>query len=117
MDQGPVQPLIPPNQSPQPGYVIPQQPVVTNQVQPQVVNVINYNFGTTPIMMNCQFCKSPINTTVEKQWNCCTCCLCWMTGLVFFICVQSCRGKELCCYDAVHKCPNCGQILGYYNSC
>ena len=97
----------------------PPQGVVANQAQPQVVNVVAgaQNFGTQPVSLTCQFCKNPITTRVEKKCNCCTCCLCCATGLIFFICIQCCRNKEIGCSDATHTCPNCGQILGNYNSC
>ena len=113
------QPLAPPDYIPpsQTGNVATNQPIVTNQVQPQVVNVVTTPFGTTPVSLTCQFCKNPVTTTVQTQCNCCTFCLCWLTGIVFFVCVQCCRGKELGCCDATHVCPKCGQTLGYYNSC
>ena len=94
------------------------QGVLVNQAQPQVVNVLSsQTFGTTPVSLTCQFCKNPVTTVVQKKCNCCTCCLCWATGLCFFICIQSCRKKEIGCNDATHTCPSCGQILGTYNSC
>ena len=112
------QPLVPQNQLP--NYVPPSQtgnqPVVVNQAQPQVIQVVP-NFGTTPVSITCQFCQTPVTTVVETQCNCLSVCLCCLTSLVFYICVQCCRGKELGCSDAIHKCPRCGQILGTYTSC
>ena len=90
---------------------------VINQTRPQVVNVMNTQFGTKPVSITCQFCKAPVTTVVEKSCNCCSCLLCWFTCLVFWICVQCCRNKEITCCDAKHTCPNCGQTLGYYNTC
>ena len=96
----------------------PQQTPVTNQAQPQVVNVVaGQKFGTVPLSITCQFCKNPVTTTVNKTCSCCACCLCWSTGLLIWICIQSCRGKEINCWDAVHICPSCGQQLGTYTSC
>ncbi len=112
---------------PPPGYGQPMQgpPLATsqgfvaNQAQPQVVQVVTgqQNFGTKPVSLTCQFCKNPVTTNVEKKCNCCTCCLCCWTGFFIFICIQCCRDKEIGCSDATHTCPNCGQILGNYNSC
>ena len=112
---------------PPPGYGQPMQgpPLATsqgfvaNQAPPQVVQVVTgqQNFGTKPVSLTCQFCKNPVTTNVEKKCNCCTCCLCCWTGFFIFICIQCCRDKEIGCSDATHTCPNCGQILGNYNSC
>ena len=112
---------------PPPGYGQPMQgpPLATsqgfvaNQAQPQVVQVVTgqHNFGTKPVSLTCQFCKNPVTTNVEKKCNCCTCCLCCWTGFFIFICIQCCRDKEIGCSDATHTCPNCGQLLGNYNSC
>ena len=95
-----------------------QTPVVVNQAQPQqVINVMNTQFGTQPVSITCQFCKTPVTTNVQKTCSCCACCLCCWTGLFIWICIQCCRKKEINCWDAQHTCPNCGQILGNYKSC
>ena len=94
------------------------QGMVINQSQPQVVNVVsNQNFGTHPVSMICQFCKNPITTVVDKNCSCISFCLCWITCFFFWICIQSCRKKELNCWNAAHICPSCNQQLGFYNSC
>ena len=96
----------------------PQQTPVTNQAQPQVVNVVaGQKFGTVPVSITCQFCKNPVTTVVEKTCNCGSCCLCCFTGLFIWICIQCCRDKEIGCKDATHKCPSCGNVLGTYQSC
>ena len=87
--------------------------VVTNQEQmidPKI-------FKTHPVAIKCQFCKRPMTTKVTKQCNCCACCLCYFTGIVFYVCVQACRGKDLCCYDAEHRCPFCDNVAGTYTAC
>ncbi len=91
--------------------------VIMNQTQPQVVNVMNSNFGTKPVSLTCQFCKTPITTHVKKTFDCCSCLLCLFTSFLIWLCVQCCRDKEINCWDAKHTCPNCGQVLRYYNSC
>ena len=107
----------PPHGPPQ-GQPMQSQPVVVNQAQPQVVNVVaGQGFGTQPVSLTCQFCKNPVTTNVEKKCNCCTCCLCCVTGFIFWVCIQCCRKKEINCWDATHTCPSCGQILGSYTSC
>ena len=96
-----------------------QQQLVNNQAQPQVVQVVQgaQTFGTQPISMTCQFCSKPITTEVVKTCSCGACCLCCVTGLIFWICIQCCRNKEINCWDAQNKCPNCQQTLGSYQSC
>ena len=99
----------------QPGQMGPL-PIIINQQQP--VAMLNpLMFKTTPIATTCIFCHRPCTTVVEKQFNFCTCILCWCTGLLCYVCVQMFRDKDICCCDATHTCPNCGQILGTYTSC
>ena len=94
-----------------------EQPIIVNQVIPQIVHVVAFKFGTSPVSITCQFCRVPITTIVHKSFNFCSCLLCYCTGLLVWICVQLLRGKELNCCDAQHTCPNCGQILGIYSAC
>ena len=104
---------------PYPNINQPPAEIVNNQIQPQpqVINVVATQFGTKPISITCQFCKIPITTNVARSFNFCSCLLCFYTSLLFWICFQACRGKEINCLNAKHTCPNCGQILGYYSSC
>ena len=111
----PVQPIVTSAQ-PYPNFNQ-QQPVMMAPVQPQVVNVVNTQFGTRPVSITCQFCKLPITTHVEKSFSFCSCLLCIYCGFFFWICIQICRKKEINCCDATHTCPNCGQVLGTYTSC
>ena len=108
---------MPPHGMPPQG-VPPSQAMIVNQTQPQVVNVVSeQTFGTKPVSITCQFCKNPVTTTVNKTCNCCTCCLSFMACFIFWFCIQSCRNKEINCWDATHVCPSCGQQLGTYTSC
>ena len=91
--------------------------IVVNQGTSAIVVNPGFVLGTVPVSILCPFCKRPITTIVEKNFNCGTCLLCWCTGLLLFICIQSCSGKEIGCCDAVHKCPNCGNVVGEYSSC
>ena len=88
--------------------------VIVNQGQPMITLTANTSSSFATV---CPFCKASITTTAIKSFNCCTCLLCYCTGLVFFCCVQLIRGKDVCCYDAQHKCPGCGQIIAVYDSC
>ena len=112
------QPYGTPATVPPPGKAPPQGPVpiIINQDQP--VTVVNPNmFKTTPIAMTCMFCKKPMTTVVTKKFNCCACLLCYCTGLLCYICIQCCRGKDICCWDADHTCPLCGNLVGTYIAC
>ena len=96
--------------------VIPyNQPIVVNQYTPAIIRT--YEFGTNPITITCPFCKIPITTETECEFNCCSCCLCLLVGCLFFMCIQLCRGKSICCNDIIHRCPNCRRYLGKYSSC
>ena len=115
----------PPQQQPQygqplatavaPGGMMPNTIVINQQNPNAMMNPMM--FKTNPIAMNCGFCNKTITTTVIKKCNCCACCLCWFTGVCIYLCVQACRGKDLCCYDATHTCPNCGNVVGTYIAC
>ncbi len=88
--------------------------IVVNQVAP-AMSVVAHT--SSPFATVCPFCKSQITTTAIQTFNCGTCLLCYCTGLCLFCCIQLCRGKDICCYDAIHKCPACGQTVAVYNSC
>ena len=99
------------------GHYDPRAPAIYNQSGPTVVNVVGTNFGTRPVSLTCQFCKTPVVTNVIETCSCGSVCLCIMTGFLMWVCIQCCRNKEINCCDAKHVCPNCGQVLGYYKSC
>ena len=90
--------------------------IVVNQQSPAVM-VHPGMFKTTPVALNCTFCHKPITTNVTQTFNCCACLLCWCTGILLYICIQCCRGKDFCCYDASHTCPYCGNVVGTYTAC
>ena len=81
-----------------------------NQVAPE-------NYKCVPISTVCLFCKRTMTTKVSKTLNICACLLCYCTGIIFYVAVQACRHKDLCCWDAEHRCPFCGNVVGNYNSC
>ena len=88
-------------------------PVVVNQVVP--VSVMAHT--SSSYVTICPTCKNMVSTTAIKQFNCCTCLLCYCTGIFWFLCIQMCRGKDFCCYDATHNCPVCGNLISTYESC
>ena len=73
-------------------------------------------FKDDPISMTCPFCLKVITTRTESKFNFVACFCCLIFNLLY-CCVQICLGKNACCCDIKHKCPNCGKILGYYKSC
>ena len=108
------QPYPPPAVQPvvgQPGYTA---AIVVNQGGAGLALPANTSksYATT-----CPGCGQSIMTNAIRTFNCCTCLLCYCTGILCFICIQACRGKDFCCYDAVHSCPNCGRTLASYQSC
>ena len=119
----------PPPASQNQGYGYPQfneqqmmpQPIQANTIviNQQVPNIVFTNIskiGTSPFSTTCQYCRTLIKTNVEKTCNCCVCLMCCYTGFIIFAIIQLCSGKEVCCCDAVHKCPNCGRILATYSA-
>ena len=100
----------------------PPNAVINNQTSP--VTIVNnfYDFKTAPISMICPVCKAFIITQVKKSFNCCSCLFCCAStflafGILFYIISQSSNGKQFCCCDATHRCPNCNTILGEYSNC
>ena len=90
--------------------------IVLNQQEPSVFIPPNM-FKLQPVSLNCNFCNKPITTTVTQEFNCCACLLCWCTGLLCYVCIQCIRGKDLCCYDATHRCPYCNNTIAIYQAC
>ena len=97
-------------------YSTAQPQIIVNQVTPAVTVAIPA-MQATPYLTVCPYCRLQVMTSSIQTFNCCTCLLCWCTGLLCFCIIQSIRGKDIGCYDAVHKCPNCGQTIGMYESC
>ena len=85
----------------------------TGQVPNWLVKVYN------PFETTCPVCKNNVKTVTEKFWN-------WSAffSITFggILClglpnlIRTCGGSECCCYDAIHKCPNCGTILAKRNT-
>jgi hypothetical protein len=85
-------------------------------VIPQVEKVSTYK----PVLKTCPYCTATGMTVPENiSWNCCACfmivlsdmCCLGLTSLI-----RLCMGSDCCCYDAKHKCSNCGRIIAERNS-
>ena len=86
-------------------------PITTNQM----VDDPN-KYKLSPVVTKCPHCYQQVTTNVETQCSCCACCVCCMTGFVIYACIQCCRGKDICCQDAVHRCPSCQKDIYYYKA-
>ena len=113
--------------------------IINNQASPIIIS--NYEFTKRPTNIICPYCMFPIKTNVEREFNFCKCFLifAFIFLLLLFIlicgysgscscggCDCNCCGKKEekkeeidknekccdCCYDGVHKCPNCGKTVG-----
>ena len=113
--QGPP-PGQPPYQGPPPGQ---PTPVVVNQTTPVVVNTAfpQEMFKLSPVTVACPFCHNTVSTEVKTSCDCGACCLFCITTLLFYVIIQLVRGKDLCCQDAEHICPNCKQVIARYSAC
>ena len=90
--------------------------IVSNQMMPRGLIISPEIFRKEPVSIICPFCQILIRTQVEQSFNCCACCLCCFTGLMLFLCIQICSGKDIGCMDATHRCPACGKALGQYTA-
>ena len=114
--------------------------IINNQASPIIIS--NYEFTKKPANVICPYCMHQIKTNVEREFNFCKCFL--ITGFIFLLplailnggcscggCDCNCCGEKEekeeeidenekccdCCYDGVHKCPNCGQTVGKTRLC
>ena len=92
--------------------------VIVNQKDPDSSHIPGpKDFMIDPITFKCPFCGKMMATEVTKDINICACLFCYCTGLIFYISIQACRGKSLCCWNAVHRCPFCHNVVGHYSAC
>ena len=89
--------------------------VIVNQDSTNILHPSQYK--TVPVCCQCPNCNKMMTTFVVKKVNCCALCLCLVTGVLWYVLIQCFRGKDLCCYDASHTCPNCNALVGSYTSC
>ena len=96
-------------------------PMLINQITPSQINsipnkIIN-EWGTFPHEVQCPFCHKKIQTNVETSCNMGSCCLCFWLSCITWAIILLISGKEIGCADAIHRCPNCKNIIGTYRSC
>ena len=96
-------------------------PMLINQITPSQINsipnkIIN-EWGTFPHEVQCPFCHKKIQTNVETSCNMGSCCLCFWLSCITWAIILLILGKEIGCADAIHRCPNCKNIIGTYRSC
>ena len=116
--QGPLVPATYGQPIVQPVPIMPTVPVpVPIQVAPDKQGMDPEKFKTTPVTLECPFCHKVTATKVDRSLNVCACLLCYCTGIVCYVCVQAIRKKDLCCWDAEHRCAFCGNVVGAYTSC
>ena len=95
--------------------IIQQTPTQTTK---KAVNPVNPDmYKTSPVIIQCPDCGAIVTTNVMKSCNCLACFCCCITACVIYSCVQCCKGKDICCYDAIHSCPACGKQVGSYVAC
>ena len=99
------------------GYQAPQQIIVNQQINPQIIYIDTSNLRNAPCAMACPFCKNQITTEVKKSWNWLNCIFCLWAGVFCWAGFQYCRNKELNCYDSEHYCSVCHNKIGDYSSC
>ena len=92
--------------------------ILTTQasLEEKPIIVASIEFKDEPVSMTCPFCLKVITTKTESKFNFVACFCCLIFNLLY-CCVQICLGKNACCCDIKHKCPECGRVLGYYKSC
>ena len=74
----------------------------------------NIKVRKTPLKTFCPFCKTSIVTLMKPEFNMRACCVFFCTCGIIFTCIQLVNNKDLTCYDYIHICPKCGNIIGKY---
>ena len=92
--------------------------VVVNQSSPTPYVRTNFYVNrSSAFSTTCQHCQKKVMTRSIQTFNWCTCIFCCCTGIIIYFIIQIIRGKDICCYDAEHRCPNCKQTIAEYESC
>ena len=86
-------------------------PITTNQM---VDDPKKYKLS--PVVTKCPHCFQQVTTNVETSCSCCACCCCIISFFIIYACIQCYKGKDICCQDAVHRCPSCQKDIYYYKA-
>ena len=112
-----------PNQVPSSQFGQPQVVQQPQMGQAQVVPVTTNQmvndpkkYKLSPVVTKCPHCFQQVTTNVETSCSCCACCCCIISFFVIYACIQCCKGKDICCQDAVHRCPSCQKDIYYYKA-
>ena len=99
----------------------PNQPLLVkkeDQLPIETISLSEINsWGSIPHEVTCPFCHKKVVTSVEENCNMASCCLCFWLSCIIWAAILYCTGKEIGCVDAIHKCPNCKNVIGVYHSC
>ena len=111
---------------------------ITNQINP--IQVEPLVFGLVPKQIICPYCHTIGLTRIEESFNLLACCCCTCKAIfipIAFCCIGACGGTEgscsgeeccecncwlcqecrrKCCHDVNHYCPNCGKMIGTWDS-
>ena len=90
--------------------------IVKNQEVPYVKTNFEAN-RSSAFYTTCQYCQKKVLTKSIQTFNFCTCVFCFCAGFLIYSIIQMIRGKDICCYDAEHRCPECQQVICEYHSC
>ena len=101
-------------------------PMLSNQMIPlnaiivQPYSIAIPSIGTyEPINMPCPYCRINVTTQVNTDFNWGVCwCMCWMTYfcLWWLFLLKICTGEDCCCFNAVHRCPNCRRVIASHTA-
>ena len=96
-------------------------PMMNNQIIPlnaiivQPYSIAIPSIGTyEPTNMTCPYCRINVTTVTDTDFNYFVCCaMCWMTYFCLWwtFLFKICTGEDCCCYNAVHRCPNCQRVI------
>ena len=109
---------------------------ITNQINP--IQPAPLVFGHIPIQIICPYCHASGLSRIEESFNFLACCCCAFKAItipIAYICIASCGGggedckkicecncwiceecRRKCCWDVNHYCPNCGKMIGTWDS-
>lgn len=97
------------------------QPVIPQEVVVQDISTIH--FGRSPVVITCPNCKANGPTTIEYEvgpilciWTILLFCFVCMISIIL-LCIPSLQVPYIYIYISVHKCRNCGRIVGKGNEC